>query len=373
MPKQIPLLVSCVLPAFLSLGAQEASQPVYHTQDVPVMGWTADADSIHSVSDAQTISLQAMDVSVDSGGVAHLAFDRQVSDWDPVGAGLKATAWRSFPGMVQPATSVNRLKYRLGTFWLESPDNTQIQRWDGTAHTWSVVLEPGVEFSDFEVTSSGQIVLIRTFGKDREHLFECFEQKGERPVATEDLPGTGLGPAEASQYFFYWSSFKAALCDDYVAVYAQDCGRLFVYDARNHGMHEIGVPWQPVTADWIRSQVRDYGVINLNRFPGVRCLEFLPTGTRNALRVAYQIPARAPRKQVLLDGKPAKVKVGNDPAQTPVEVAELDFSTMTLKEPRPVEGLHLPLWIQEDGDLGPIQAVLAKARAQKPSRPRARH
>lgn len=358
---QTPFLVFAL--SSRALFAQDPSSlPVYQTKDIPSMGWAADSATVHTPRQAQTLSLQSMDVSVDSGGSAHLGYNEQASDWSPMGAGIKAVAWHSYPGMVQPATSVNRFKYRLGTYWLESQDNMQVQRWDETHHTWRTILQPGVEFSDFEVSSTGQIVLIRTFGTGRDHLFESFEQRGEKPVATVDLPSSGLTPAEAEQYYFYWDSFKACVCDEFIVAYAQDCGRMFVFDTSDGALHEMDTPWLPASGDWFRGQVQKYGVLNLDRFPGVSSLEFLPTGSRNAMQIAYQIPAKAPRKQVLVDGKPQMVKVGEDPAPSPVMVADLDFSTMSLKGAKPVDGASLPLWVREDGSLGPIKEVLASAR-----------
>lgn len=359
---------------FCPLVGQTQEQPVYHTPEVAVLGWTGDSSTIHSTVDAQTIGLAAIDVNVDSGGVAHLAYNRQISDWEAIGGGMKATAWRGFPGMVQPATSVNRLKYRLGTFWLATQDNRHVQRWDAAAHTWRNILDPGVEFSDFDVTGTGQIVLVRTFGPGREHLFECFEERGDKPIATEGLPNTGLSAKDQREYYFYWDTYKVASCDTYIIAYAEGCGRLFVFDTRTNGSHEVATPWPIASPEWFRAQSRDFGVVNLTRFPGMNSVEFLPTGSRNAMQIAYQIPAKAPRKQVLVNGKPEMVKVGEDPEPNPVMVADLDFSTMSIKAPKPLSGVSLPLWVKEDGSLAPIKQVIesAKAKARPSSQRRGR-
>lgn len=363
MAKMLAIVLSAVSSLSPLIGQAEG-QPVFHTPEVAVLGWTGDASTVHSIVDAQTISLAAIDVTVDSGGVAHLAYNRQISDWEAVGGGMKATAWHGFPGMVQPATSVNRLKYRLGTFWLATPDNRHVQKWDGTAHAWRNILDPGVEFSDFDVAGTGQIVLVRTFGQGREHLFECFEQRGDKPTSSEGLPSTGLSAKDQRDYYFYWDAFKVASCDTHIVAYAQGCGRLFIFDTRNNAFHEVTTPWPPASAEWFRSQSRDFGVVNLTRFPGMQSLQFLPTGSRNAMQIAYQIPAKAPRKQVLVNGKPEMVKVGEDPEPNPVMVADLDFSTMSIKAPKALEGVSLPLWVKEDGSLAPIKQVLEAAKAK---------
>ena len=351
----------------VSLVGQELPLPVHRVAgSIPVMGWSCDAP--RNAAEARRISLSAIDFARDSEGKVFLGYDQQFMIWAPRGMGLVLLGKDAAPGTVAVGASVAKVKSRNGQFWVQDPSRSRVLQWDAKASTWRVALDPGYEFQDFEVSFHGQIVLIGTFpSKKGEHRFlECFEAYGKSPVSTEIYPSSGLSPQDEKRCGFNWSFPVTSASDEFIICYFAMSGRLFVYDTSKHALREISTPWKPLDSERLSAQDREFGTLNMNAYPGPRCLQFVPTPRRNAIGIAYQVPGKAPRKYVLIDGKGTFVPVGADNEAEPVRVVELDFIDMKLESLASDAGNRLPVWLKPNGTYGPMVEVLKSTEGAPP-------
>ena len=349
-----------------SLGAQESSLPVYREAgSIPLIGWVC--DSTKGTAEARTISLSAMDFARDSEGSTYLGYDQQFRTWIPRGMGLALLRKEAAPGATAAGASVAKVKCRKGQFWVRDQDHTRVLQWDPKASTWRVALNPGYEFEDFEVSFHGQVVLFGAGPAGKKHFIECFEFNAKDPVSTEPFPSSGLASKEEERCGFSWDLPYTCVSDEFIICYFSMAGRLFVYDTSKHSLREISTPWKPFTAKWYRDQDRDFGAISMNTFPGSRCLQFVPTPSRNSVGIAYQIPGKASRKNVLVDGKQKLVSVGPDKDAEPVRVLELDLTEMKLSPLASDVAPKLPVWLKSDGNYGPLAAVLETSERHAPA------
>ena len=340
----------------------EALLPIHRTGgSIPVMGWTC--DGIKSPGEARTISLSAIDFSRDHGGKAFLGYDQQFLTWVPKGMGLVLLQKESAPGAVAAGASVAKVKFRNGQYWVSDQEHGRVLQWDAAAKAWRVALDPGFEFDEFEVSFQGQIVLLGTYhSKRNENRFiECFEPFEKTPVSVEAFPPSGLSPQDEQRCGFHWDLPTTCASEEFVISYFGMAGRLFVYDTRRHALQEISMPWKPLNSEWLRAQDHEFGVLNLNAYPGYGCLQFVPTPNRNSIGVAYQIPGKASRKNVLAAGHEKKVPVGPDKETEPVKVAELDLVSMKLQPMASDVAPRLPVWIKPNGTYGPLAELLKAA------------
>jgi len=372
----MPVLAKNLIGVFMFAGTlcaapagDEASLPIHRAAgSIPVMGCTC--DGIKSSGEARTISLSAMDFSKDQAGKAYLGYDQQFRTWVPKGMGLVLLHKESTPGAVAAGASVAKVKFRNGQFWVSDQSHARVLQWDASAKTWRVALDPGFEFQEFEVSFHGQIVLFGTFHeKDRDnHFMECFEPYAKTPVSVEAYPTSGLSPQDEKRCGFHWDLPTTCASEEFVISYFAMSGRLFVYDTSKHALREITTPWKTLNPEWLRAQDHDFGVLNLNAYPGLRCLQFVPTPNRNSIGIAYQIPGKASRKNVLVGGLEKMVPVGPDRETEPVKVAELDLVSMKLQPMLSDAAPKLPVWIKPNGSYGPLAEVLKTAdRAQAPA------
>jgi hypothetical protein len=365
----MPALAKNVIGFFVFVGmawaapaGDEASLPIHRSAgSIPVMGWTC--DGIKNSGEARTISLSAMDFSKDHGGKAFLGYDQQFRTWVPKGMGLVLLHKESTPGAVAAGASVAKVKFRNGQFWVSDQSHARVLQWDAPAKTWRVALDPGLEFQEFEVSFHGQIVLFGTFhSKESDNRFiECFEPFEKTPVSVEAYPSSGLSPQDEKRCGFHWDLPTTCASEEFVIGYFAMAGRLFVYDTSRHTLREITTPWKPLNSEWLRAQDHDFGVLNLNAYPGLRCLQFVPAPNRNSIGIAYQIPGRASRKNVLVAGQEKLIPVGADKESEPVKVAELDLVSMKLQPMVSDAAPRLPVWIKPNGTYGPLAEVLKAA------------
>lgn len=366
----MPALAKNVLGCFLLVGTtwatpavdpavNEASLPIHRVAgSIPLQGWTC--DGAKNPGEARTISLSALDFSMDHGGKAFLGYDQQFRTWVPRGMGLVLLHKETMPGPAAAGASVAKVKFRNGQFWVADQDHARVLQWDAPAKTWRVALEPGFEFQEFEVTFRGQIVLLGTYhSKASENRFiECFEPFTKTPVSVEAFPPTGLSPQDVQRCRYYWDWPTSCTFGEFIISYFSMAGRLFVYDTSEHSLHEITTPWNPLSSEWLRAQDHDFGVLNLTAYSGPHCLQFVPTSNRNSVGIAYQIPGKAPRKHVLIAGQAKMIPVGRDKESEPVKVAELDLVSMKLQPMVSDAAPNLPVWIKPNGAYGPLAQVL---------------
>lgn len=349
-----------VLMAFLPfLFGQEALLPVYRTPgSIPMSSWTCDGTK--SAAEARTISLSAMDFAKDSEGRVMLGYDQQLRTWVPKGMGLGLLRKEAAPGAVASGASVAKVKYRNGHFWVGDQDHARVLQWDSRARAWRVALDPGFEFQDFEVSFHGQIVLIGTFHpkNGEKRLIECFEADGRSPVSVENYPPSGLTVQDEKRCSYNWALPVTCASDEFIVTYFSMAGRLFVYDTSAHALREISTPWTPLNSEWLNAQDREFGVLNMNVYPGMNCLQFVPTSSRNSIGIAYQVSGKAPRKNVLVEGKAKLVPVGPDKDPEPVKVVELDLVNMKLEPTVSDVAPRLPIWLKSNGTYGLISEVL---------------
>jgi hypothetical protein len=87
----------------------------------------------------------------------------------------------------------------------------------------------------------------------------------------------------------------------------------------------------------------------------------VPAPNRNSIGIAYQIPGKASRKNVLVAGQEKMIPVGPDKETEPVKVAELDLVSMKLQPMVSDAAPKLPVWIKPNGTYGPLAEVLRAA------------
>jgi len=375
MPALVKNLIGCLMfvgTAWAAPEGDEASLPIHRVAgSIPLLGWTC--DGIKSSEEAKTISLSAMDFAKDHGGKAFLGYDQQFRTWVPRGMGLVLLHKETTPGAVAAGASVAQVKFRNGQFWVADQNRARVLQWDAPAKTWRVALDPGFEFTEFDVSFQGQIVLLETYhSKQTENRFiECFEPFAKSPVSVEAFPSSGLSPQDVKRCGFYWGLPTTCAAGEFIISYFAIAGRLFVYDTSEHALREIVTPWKPLSAEWLRAQDHDFGVLNLNAYPGSHCLQFVPTSNRNSIGIAYQIPGKASRKNVLVAGQEKMVPVGPDKEAEPVKVAELDLVNMKVQPLFSDAAPKLPVWIKPNGTYGPLAEVL-KAAESTPAPPKAK-
>lgn len=296
--------------------------------------------------------LRGLDASMIPGEGVFLLSGDLLWKWVPQAAGGRFLTRRPSPATTSIDPSIPPVRFRQETFW-RSHDR-DIQRWHGNGGGWATVLRAPTDFADFEVTSTGQILLIGT----PDHLMEAYDPQEEKAVKRLPYPDAGLPlPAVKKRFPFYWDFFRTASVDTFVAIYAAGSGRMFLYDDIRMGLKELNTPWQPVDLSK-PEQFLSGPVANISGHPGVGCLQFIPIDGQS-LHVAYQA-FKVDVDLTWANGKLAgfKKRPSTDAGRNTTHVFEIRLESGGTGPSEPREDLRLPVWRLPSGSLVPLADLL---------------
>ena len=337
------LTILFLLPGFLQLLAQDPSSLSVAKDPKNVATICQTCDRPTTKEEVKTRSLWGYDIHRRPGGDYSITYDGMVWGFNPSALGHRLSFFKNLPAPPDGGYPFVPIKYRQGYFWLLAKSGKTLFRYDPKHPKWEPVLVLKQPFHSFEVGFNEQIMMISGDGDGKNRLIEVYEPFSEKPATTEEFPETGLKPVESKFVPGYWAAPVTTTIDEFSLIYLPMCGRLFSYDVARHSLREMSMPWSKLDSKMISSEYETYGVINLTQFPGLRCLQFLPS-EGSALRVAYQMPPGPRNKRVLVDGVPDWVPAEKAPKRGSIQIGELNLQEGTYQKLDTTEDAMMPLW-----------------------------
>lgn len=331
------------------------------------------------------------------GGQAFLVRDGVLHRFDSKRVGEQAYPTSSLLAPVPGERAALSLKFRNGTTWYS--DGRKIFRHDAVTRAFEVVLNPQCRFDQFDVTPSGDIVLVGTnpipklvpgetpgphelslSERGIGFLIEIYPPNGERPSRTIDYPTDFweiVGKVEGLAGFT-----RTWILGDQILLHNCDTGHLYSLDSVELSLREVDVPWvkvdaihldEPELSAMSKAATASGKQVGLQR-NGVPQgqIQIMPVGQR--IFLAYSEDAANPSVRDRIeakfrsDGKYFALFRQAPHSSTREEDcwgwAELDLVELKVKVLRRIPKVNLPtpFWADLNGDPVAISAVLREQR-----------
>ncbi len=319
-------------------------------------------DNANSKNDHTTISLDTYDFEQTGVGAFSVVFGNSI--WHSRTIANRAASLKTgrLPPVASTRTDFPRIKFRQGKFWQISDSGDRVSKWNENSGKWELALLLTRPFNSFEISFTGDIVMISgPRGASENNMIEIYPPNSAKCVSKIPFPATNLGLDAEHIFPIVWDLPISTVYREHVLIYFPMCGRLFCYNFVNSAFKEMKTPWKAISGEKIKKEAKETGIIRINTFPGIRCLQFLPSEIAKA-RVAYQFP----RIVKSMSGNPNSSTTLPAPLPPEVQIGILDFKENTLKWNLNIKLPYLPVWQGDNGVWVPLKDALTSKLKKSP-------
>lgn len=252
--------------------------------------------------------------------------------------------------------------FRNHAFWSEN-ENREVVEVQNDRKRIRLADASGSRFGHFDVAFDGSIVLFCLGDKflkaiDGEYGSEVFSVTRSR-LRTEELKWELSSGDKIDEC--YGDLFTASV-DEYLFIYSPLTGRMFRADMLRRDVKEFEVPWKKLNDEYIKTQMRKNGVVNLGRSPQKGFFQLVFEGSRS-----FFVYREAPMEEMRWEGKDlVAIPQQASPSSSRVVALELDFSNAGFFGKEILEIDEYPVW-RGGGKWISLQSFLDGVPARTPA------
>ncbi len=323
--------------------------PVAAQAPMPVGSLSPFCGEVKSFQEARE-SPMAFDASKAPGGQVFFLRNHDLYAWNMTDRGRRFVQVKAVPVAADSEGPLDVTKYRDGQFWRRR--GKSVLRFDDSLKRWWTALQSERDFSTFDVSFDGRVVLVGT----EKNLIEVYEAGAKEPLATEAYPKIEVDAPTRELLGFYWDEFVTSAQDEFLIIYAPGCGRMFLYDTHGRALKEASTPWKPFDPASAKVMAQENRLIVLNGFPGRHCIQLLPGEGQNAV-VAYQIVTMEAKQTKGPDGRPRITQTRNT-EKNHVHWYRWNLVDNAMEPVEEIPSMKLPVWLNSQDRPIPLLPLL---------------